>query len=224
MLAEDYDNGGTDPLVFVKTGSWARIGNEASFYRKLERAQYLGVPRLIGVEPVSRNAAKLSLHIERMHHCITDHDGTNVYARAATPRQIQIKKRYYDPEDPPMRPLASVETFFDVAYQVALNLLYWHVVFRHAHRDVKPDNLCVDCEGFVCLIDLEYACSIDHDSDEKWSFCVGTKSYAAPEMLAHVGGDQFPYDERCDVWLVICLVTTTKSHPRRRRRHAGPTE
>jgi len=68
---------------------------------------------------------------------------------------------------------------------------------RIAYRDLKPENVLVDSQGFTKLIDFGCAVKL------KGSSCtmVGTPHYMAPEVILGTG-----YRTTCDVWSMgVCL-------------------
>jgi serine/threonine protein kinase len=64
---------------------------------------------------------------------------------------------------------------------------------RIVHRDVKPDNLCVDADGYAKLCDLGFARTLA-DGDRARTQ-LGTPDYLCPEALLGNG-----FDARGDVW------------------------
>jgi serine/threonine protein kinase len=48
------------------------------------------------------------------------------------------------------------------------------------HRDIKPDNMTIDSNGFIKLTD--FGVSI-YEKNCKSNFCSGTPSYMAPEII-----------------------------------------
>jgi serum/glucocorticoid-regulated kinase 2 len=60
------------------------------------------------------------------------------------------------------------------------------VSFLHDHnvlyRDIKPENILIDADGFIKLADFGLARPNMNCDDEAYSFC-GSPEYMAPEML-----------------------------------------
>lgn len=80
-----------------------------------------------------------------------------------------------------------------------------------AHRDIKPENvLLVDRLGFHLKV-ADFGCSKHLMKGEKMKSFVGTKAYAAPEILR---GDR-DYDFSCDIYSLGILLAflLTGKHP-----------
>ena len=77
-----------------------------------------------------------------------------------------------------------------MAYMHNLNILY---------RDLKPENLLIDREGFIKVVDFGFAKEIAV-GDRTFTLC-GTPDYLAPELLLGKG-----YREGVDIWALGVLI------------------
>ena len=91
----------------------------------------------------------------------------------------------------------------DVARFYASNIV---LAIHHIHsqnivyRDLKPENVLVDHDGYLKIADFGLSKENIFDSTDAKSLC-GTAEYLAPEILLNQG-----YGKAVDWWLYGCLI------------------
>lgn len=68
------------------------------------------------------------------------------------------------------------------------------------HRDVKPENLVLDAEGYLRLVDLGLCRVLSHPAERTYTLC-GTPEYTAPEVLRGAG-----HGKEVDIWAMGVLL------------------
>ena len=85
------------------------------------------------------------------------------------------------------------------AIGVADTLSFLHkknVVFR----DLKPENVMIDAEGYPIIIDFGFAKELPSESSKTYTFC-GTPNYVAPEIVKNSG-----HNSGADYWALGVLI------------------
>ncbi len=92
----------------------------------------------------------------------------------------------------------------DLLIQIFDVVDYLHSVKGIIHRDLKPENLMIKINRFnkpqVKLIDFGFATYIPKNGEKITEF-LGTREYAAPEILDHSG-----YREKVDEWAIGVIM------------------
>ena len=88
----------------------------------------------------------------------------------------------------------KVSRFYVTSLVLALSHIHSHEV---VYRDLKPENVLLDAQGYVKLCDFGFSKKV---TDRTYTRC-GTPDYTAPEMLLNQGVNQ-----ACDWWALGILI------------------
>ena len=84
-------------------------------------------------------------------------------------------------------------------------LWYMHCRCNIVYRDLKPENVVLDRQGYPVLVDFGYAKPLSKD-EPTYTLC-GTPKYLAPEMIAGAG-----YSRAVDYWALGVMVYEMLTH------------
>ncbi|CAH8650615.1 unnamed protein product [Schistosoma intercalatum] len=90
----------------------------------------------------------------------------------------------------------STARFYSACVVEALNYLHRRGI---VYRDLKPENLLLDSQGFCKMTDFGFAKRIGY-GNKTWTFC-GTPEYVAPEVILNKG-----HDFTVDFWALGILM------------------
>ena len=83
-------------------------------------------------------------------------------------------------------------------YGAQVLLAFGHIHSKQiAYRDLKPENLVLDAEGYIKIVDFGLAKVVD---GKTWTLC-GTPDYLAPEIILNEG-----HDKAVDYWALGVLI------------------
>lgn len=84
--------------------------------------------------------------------------------------------------------------------QIILGLEHLHKI-GIVYRDLKPENVLLNADGYLVLTDFGLSKVGLNDADDKCTSLIGTPEYMAPEILQNI-----PYDFKVDFWSLGCVM------------------
>ena len=95
--------------------------------------------------------------------------------------------------------LSSEEDAKFYSLVIADTLAFMHSK-RYIYRDLKPENVMIDADGYPILVDFGFAKQLPTERSKTFTFC-GTPNYVSPEIIKNCG-----HNAGADHWALGCLV------------------
>ncbi|EGR28785.1 protein kinase domain protein [Ichthyophthirius multifiliis] len=88
-----------------------------------------------------------------------------------------------------------------------LNVLEFLHSSGYCHRDIKPENILLDEFFNIKLVDFGMSCNQENYNEKNLNYFVGTKSYAAPEIIHKIPYNGFKVDIFALGVILFCMVS-----------------
>ena len=94
----------------------------------------------------------------------------------------------------------SEKVIKQIILQIISGINYIHSL-KYIHRDIKPDNILISCEGKIILTDFDLCRQESKGKDDTMTRTAVTLYYRAPEIFY---GDSY-YGNKIDIWSIGCV-------------------
>ena len=120
-----------------------------------------------------------------------------------------LKLAKKNPKLKPDEPCIPEAVMAKITQQILAGLSYLNICKKQLHRDIKPDNILINSQGFVKLTDFGISIQLDETGGLAKSF-VGTMTYMSPERME---GEK--YSAKGDIWSIgiILVELMTGAYP-----------
>lgn len=188
------------PSLTVESFNWVAVIGRG-FYGKVTLAQKIDTGEFYAIKSIHKSKLVES---EAIHTVIAERQVltaashpfiVSLYYAFQTPSKFYLCLEFapggelYKHMKDEVLPLAEAKLYIA---EIALALNYLHSI-KVIYRDLKPENVLLDAQGYAKLTDFGLAKDLRKDGMTE-TFC-GTNEYLAPEIVSHQ-----PYDYMIDWW------------------------